>query len=901
MSGPLVNSLINIIKARRLKATVVEYANHQATVRVASGARLSNVRVVGGSLTPGQNVLVEWDGYAPIIQATSSTEYSSSTTSTVYQPGASGMDDLFTRAGWTISEQGIIHTAETFIYPEGKIQLGGSPPNIAIMEGNQVGGYAFWAGHADPGSAPFSIKRDGTLYATSATLTGSVTATSGAIGGWNISATALTSGSTEINSSVPCIRMNASNWTTGSGIWMGLNSGAYKLRIGDLTGGQLVWDGSALTLAGWTINATAISSDSGGIGMASSGTWRFWAGNTTPASAPFRVDNLGNTYLTSATITGSVQSSTFTSGIAGWSINVNGDAEFGNVVVRGELRSSVFVANLIEARAGTSLWGKSAAVLAADMIVLASGDWSMFIKDAPGTDQLLFSTGDICRVKSEYAGGIADIWFTVSNGVTQNNGTQRYTCTYASGTRSITYPEGAPVVDYGTSGQGLISVSADGGIGPIANISLFTHAGSPWTSQTLLTRIGNLNGTHGYATNVYGIALGEYGSGKANLTWDPTNGLRLRNYSTTVIQLANDGSANFQGVLGIGVNGGIYQGSGSFASPTTGLKIYNNTTSGVLETWSSSAWGIRINNQGISLNASDSFGAIPRRIDFYNSSGQNFGSMEPVATTSLPVSGLWNVEARTLSLNEHSLCLIRTNARPSYQAAVQLLGLTQSTPETWTNLIVNSVTGVMIQGSGGDGSRRFHIGIPIQHALGNPLEIHDPIYAMTDIRSNGGLYVGSIATDPASGDITATGTIRANTAFNRSGTVGHIFMPLITPADLTDSVGNVWNGGLGSSATPLATGTYSFLDTTSGNPWPSTARAVVVLIQAAWNTAATANYIAGKAYNGTVNAGVMRATVTTISLNDQWVIPLSTGADFQLVISGLGAFNLLCRCVGYFM
>lgn len=63
--------------------------------------------------------------------------------------------------------------------------------------------------------------------------------------------------------------------------------------------------------------------------------------------------------------------------------------------------------------------------------------------------------------------------------------------------------------------------------------------------------------------------------------------LRIRNGTTDKIVLDSGGNASFSGaitaesgniagVLSIGSSGGIYQGSGSFASPTTGLKIWND-------------------------------------------------------------------------------------------------------------------------------------------------------------------------------------------------------------------------------------------------------------------------------------------------------------------------------------
>ena len=46
--------------------------------------------------------------------------------------------------------------------------------------------YAIWAGSATASAAPFSVKRDGTLHATKATIEGTVTAKAGTIGGWTL-------------------------------------------------------------------------------------------------------------------------------------------------------------------------------------------------------------------------------------------------------------------------------------------------------------------------------------------------------------------------------------------------------------------------------------------------------------------------------------------------------------------------------------------------------------------------------------------------------------------------------------------------------------------------------------------------------------------------------------------
>src|SRR5690606_2628860 len=54
----------------------------------------------------------------------------------------------------------------------------------------------------------------------------------------------------------------------------------------------------------------------------------------------------------------------------------------------------------------------------------------------------------------------------------------------------------------------------------------------------------------------------------------------------------------FAGPVNIGTSGGIYQGTGTFASPTTGRKIYNSGGIGRLATYSSGTLQVEISSAG---------------------------------------------------------------------------------------------------------------------------------------------------------------------------------------------------------------------------------------------------------------------------------------------------------------
>lgn len=136
-----------------------------------------------------------------------------------------------------------------------------------------------------------------------------------------------------------------------------------RLVANTITGNQI--SSSTTVIAGsgsWTAGMNGDDSVSAGIYQF----WRFWAGATDPSLAPFRVDRDGNIWADNITLNGSgtfsgsitatsgsftgdifaetltlsgagaqIQSAVYTPGIAGWSINNDGTAEFNDVTVRG--------------------------------------------------------------------------------------------------------------------------------------------------------------------------------------------------------------------------------------------------------------------------------------------------------------------------------------------------------------------------------------------------------------------------------------------------------------------------------------------------------------------------------------------------------------------------------------
>jgi hypothetical protein len=262
---------------------------------------------------------------------------------------------------------------------------------------------------------------------------------------------------------------------------------------------------AAGSIGGWTINADNIAKT--GI-ILDSGDDAIYVG----ASAPRLVIDGANKVI---------KSSSYASGVSGFSINgATGDAEFNNITARGEIRTAVLAYGEIQATAGTLGVFKSAGKLREDRMTQAN--FNIDIEDPATGHVQLFAVNDILRIKDTSG----DFWLRVNSAI--NLGTYyRYAVTLMSGSAGATIRTGAAVADYGPSGTGFITLSADGTVGSSANMTIATHAGSPWSAQTALVRLGNLNGSYGISSNYYGIGLGDYAAGNY-LRYETNGGFALK-------------------------------------------------------------------------------------------------------------------------------------------------------------------------------------------------------------------------------------------------------------------------------------------------------------------------------------------------------------------------------------
>lgn len=251
------------------------------------------------------------------------------------------------------------------------------------------------------------------------------------------------------------------------------------------------------------------------------------------------LDNSGNDLLL-ITNQGDLESGNpnFVSGLTGWQITHDGNAEFWNAVIRGELHASVFVADEMHATGGTLAVLNATTIaspnVATDNKIITTGSFIVVTKASWQTGLSYMSGCDVWRGKymSEPVSGspldIFDIYLEVvgaasSNGdrdLTDGNpGTYDVPVYLRSGSpssASTVIPTGTTFVKWGEVNQasgtytGGIIITSDLSQSPYMDIFTIDSDSSPWAAAAIKprTRIGNLDGVLGLSEQ-WGIATGK--------------------------------------------------------------------------------------------------------------------------------------------------------------------------------------------------------------------------------------------------------------------------------------------------------------------------------------------------------------------------------------------------------
>jgi len=176
-----------------------------------------------------------------------------------------------------------------------------------------------------------------------------------------------------------------------------------------------------------------------------------------------------------------------------------------------ELDTILFAQNAVTLLGGWLLISKDEGALVTD--VTAADTQIDFGKAMTPNDFVLFRTA----LKVEYMQVGALVSGTTYN-VTRD----------LDGSGANDWAGGTPFCVLGASGNGRIELNAYN----TPRIQMLIQ-GATYNAQTELIRLGDLNGNWGYSAATYGLAIGEYASGKVNMTLDPTNSLQVRTYATT--------------------------------------------------------------------------------------------------------------------------------------------------------------------------------------------------------------------------------------------------------------------------------------------------------------------------------------------------------------------------------
>jgi len=397
------------------------------------------------------------------------------------------------------------------------------------------------------GSAGWQITGKGRAEFQEIIAVGTITATSGAIGGWTITATTI----------------------QDSAATVGLSSA--------VTGGNdlRIWAGGVLAASPFTVYEDgSIYATSGRVGAWFMTTTGLRSGASDAASnvlidqsnTLIRLGPTSGDYLTMDGANLRVRSSNYVTGTNGSGFTLEPDLlEVGNIACRGIIRTAVFQKDVISSVGGNFAVIDSD-VLATDMTAL---DASTLTIDGNTT----FAVGDILRIKD----GTDDEWLEVTN----IGSAPTYTVTRDRGgdytaDNNPAWLQGATVVNYRQSGDGLIYMTAGETNAPYLEVQ--THAGSPWTTITQEVRVGNLNGIGGETSDKYGIFIGDKDAGNY-LEYNSTDGDLV----------VNDSVISNQDIYGDGDDGDV-----TISSNTTITRdmYYNNLT--VDNTYTLKSGGYRI-------------------------------------------------------------------------------------------------------------------------------------------------------------------------------------------------------------------------------------------------------------------------------------------------------------------
>lgn len=167
-------------------------------------------------------------------------------------------------------------------------------------------GTGFWLGYASGvyelsiGSASQALLWNGVNLS----ITGSISASSGFIGGWTIGSTTITGGNVTLDSAGN-VRAGQTAYNTGTGFWLGVVSSVAKFSLGVSSGNFFTWDGTNLLMVGGSSPNNVII-DTTGLSVGLAGAKRVVLGTFSGNAASLNFYNTAGTDLMGMYLAGSV-------------------------------------------------------------------------------------------------------------------------------------------------------------------------------------------------------------------------------------------------------------------------------------------------------------------------------------------------------------------------------------------------------------------------------------------------------------------------------------------------------------------------------------------------------------------------------------------------------------------
>ncbi len=445
-------------------------------------------------------------------------------------------------------------------------------------------------------SSKFNVKANGDVTASSAlfsgsvSVTGNINATTGNIGGFEITRDAITGSGVLISGSA----------TTGTQFF--ISSSKFNVKgNGDVTGSSVLFTGgkigsftltnnalSGINTSGATTFLISSSVDPSNLSTAffiSSSKFNVRQDGTVSGSQVlFDGGKIGGFTIDSSKITGtnividsagSIQTSDYASDLKGWKISAagNGSAEFENAKIRGTLSTAVFEKTSVNA-VGGQLYVANSTTLTGSSFAGASptGNYTptqttMSVENVTG-----FESGEILTAKKFSSTGFATEYMRINSASRDGTGEDLFgriyvTRAYGNGltgnsaslgeqpSTGQSYSGSQVIVSTGKEGTGFIRINANPNDQATPYIDIVERTGSGIYDVALKARLGDLSG----------LAGNSYVFGKSN----PGFGLATDNVFLQGGIIANTGS-----IGGINMaSSKLFTGTGTFNNSNTGFYL----------------------------------------------------------------------------------------------------------------------------------------------------------------------------------------------------------------------------------------------------------------------------------------------------------------------------------------